>query len=234
MKKIILLLFVSFFIIKQNAKAQSPAPMGSFFCPETKELILVDWDGSKISGIAYGVGMGPLSYVEIKKQNHKPDEMIFEFSFLPPAFPLEYQAVVGFSPMGIVLIVNNEGESERREFLQIDAKNDKVQYLDPLSADVLSYVREGFWKKFEDPDTNIQLIAEDSQEGTAPGELMIVYKGKTGVEENLIAVVDETTFDLVFTSAKDGKLKAVLGMSEVVLFKVPLGQKFGTLYLFGE
>lgn len=134
------------------------------------------------------------------------DALDYKFSFERKG--KVYEATAGFSPGGASISVKEKGKEEQTDFGQANEKTST----ESARFGTLMCVREIYWmNNFRDESTKASLQAEDSQEGTADGQLMMTYKAADGTEDNFIAQIDPKTHELLFESQKlGGKIKGKL------------------------
>ncbi|GAB4494094.1 MAG: hypothetical protein OHK0045_24760 [Raineya sp.] len=192
----------------EEQSAQTPSIglkiQGSYYCPQTKEMLLAVWDGKKIKKLMYAAG-GSNKFVdaEIVSESGTADGMDYKFSFKVAGKTME--AMMGVSPGGISLSVT-EGGNYDRTFSEGNSS-------DPTNAaqyGVAFFVREIYWRGFKNESNNATLIAEDSQEGTGEGQLYFKYTDPAGKEEYFAAQVAPKTHQLTFTSTSMGKVRCEL------------------------
>lgn len=178
---------------------------GSYYCPQTKEMLLAVWDGKKIKKLMYGAaGSNKFVDAEIVSESGTVDGMDYKFSFKAAGKTME--TMMGISPGGMGLSVSDNGGSNSRTFSE--ANNS-----DPSSTaqyGVAFFVREIYWRGFKNESNNATLIAEDSQEGTGEGQINFKYTDPAGKEEYFAAQVDPKTHQLTFTSTSMGRVRCQL------------------------
>lgn len=193
---------------KANDQLPDISLQGSYYSPQSKEMMIIDWKGGKISKMMYAPkGSQKFVEAEIVESKGSMGTMDYEFTFKVNAKTM--RAVVGASPAGIGIGVNEVGkESESKDFGAANVKTTT----DEAKFGVATLVREIYWNnKFENEANKATLIAEDSQEGTAEGQLLLMYKAADGKEEPISAQVNPNTHELTFDSKMlGGKIRCQL------------------------
>ena len=180
---------------------------GSYYCPQTKEMLLAVWDGKKIKKLMYAAaGSNKFVDAEIVSESGSADGMDYKFNFKAAGKTME--AMMGISPGGIGLSVTDVGNTNsNRAFSEANDSDpsSRAQY------GVAFFVREIYWTGFKNESNNATLIAEDSQEGTGEGQLHFKYTDPAGQEEYFSAQVDPKTHQLTFDSKNmGGKIRCQL------------------------
>lgn len=180
---------------------------GSYYAEKSRELLILDWKNGNVSKIMYAPG-GSNTFEEVKVVSTSGSMSTMDYKFSFERKGKVYEVSVGMSPGGASLSVTEKGKSESTDFGQANKKTTT----EDAKYGTLMFVREIYWmNKFSDEKTKVSLVAEDSQEGTADGQLMMTYKAADGTEENIMAQVDPKTHELLFESQKlGGKIKGKL------------------------
>ncbi len=219
---------------KKEATSKSENPTmglkiaGSFYSPLTKEMLLAKWDGKKITKLFYAPkGADKFVNVTITEQTGNLDDLEYSFTFQANGKTLK--AIFGISPGGTNLNVSEVG-NEATTARDFGLANEETPVED-TPYKVAFYVREIFWNGFKNEENMSTIIAEDSQEGTAEGQLNITYTDPAGEEEYIAAQVDSRTHHLNFTSKNMGtKVRCELDneMRWVMrVYNVSTGKKIG-------
>lgn len=193
---------------KANDQLHDISLQGSYYSPQSKEMMIIDWKGRKISKMMYA-SKGSRNFVEAEIVGSKGSMGTMDYEFTFKVKGKTMRAVVGASPAGIGIGVNEVGkEGESKDF---GAVNDKTT-TDEAKFGVVRLVREIYWEnKFENEANKASLIAEDSQEGTAEGQLLMIYKTADGKEEPISAQVNPNSHELTFDSKMlGGKIRCQL------------------------
>ncbi|MDX1904903.1 MAG: hypothetical protein SFU27_12165, partial [Thermonemataceae bacterium] len=166
MKKVTL--SILFFFLGLLAFAQDYSLSGSYYCPKTKEALLIKFNKDKgyIEKIMYGKGSGKFANMQIMSQKGDVKALQYEIKFYNPASPnIVHHAVLGISPggMGFSTTTNKKPES-MRDFGEIQNGDYEIE---TANMGVPFFVRNIYWRGFKNETNNATLIAEDSQEGTA-------------------------------------------------------------------
>ncbi len=197
---------------KEEVKTDDTTPSmnlnisGYYYCPQTKEMFLLEQKGKKINKVMYAAaGTNNFLDAQIVEESGSPDGMDYKFSFKAGNKTLE--AMMGVSPGGTGFSVKDKGnEASQRDFS--DSRTDFSMETAKYGATFV--VREIYWRGFKNESNKATLIAEDSQEGTGEGQLYFKYTDPAGKEEYFAAQVDPKTHQLTFTSTSMGKVRCEL------------------------
>lgn len=192
--------------VSENTPSLGLKIQGSYYCPQTKEMLLAVWDGKKIKKLMYAAG-GSNKFVdaEIVSESGSADGMDYKCSF--KAAGKNFEAMMGISPGGIGLSVTENGNEANSRTFSEGVDNDPSS---TAQYGVAFFVREIYWRGFKNESNNATLIAEDVQEGTGEGQLYFKYTDPAGKEEYFAAQVDPKTHQLTFTSTSMGKVRCEL------------------------
>lgn len=184
---------------------------GSYYSPATKEVILIKWNsaGGYIDKVMYAKGTGKFVNMQIMTQRGDMKMLDYSFKMYDRAKPnIVFEAVIGTSPGGISLgVTTNKNDATLRSFSMIRQGDYEIE---SAKFGVASFVRSVYWKEFKNEANNATLAAEDSQEGTANGQLYFTYTDPAGKQEYFTATVNPITHQLTFTSKSMGKVRCEL------------------------
>jgi len=204
MKKLIL--SIVFLYLSLIAMAQDVSLSGSYYAPAKKEVLVIKFNKAKgyIDKIMHGKGTGKLATMQIMSQKGDMKNFTYSFKFYNPAKPsIVYACEVGISPGGIgINTVINKDENNAYFFSEI--QNGEYEIESAKTMSVPFFVRNVFWRGFKNEQNNATIIAEDSQEGTAEGQLYLKYTDPAGQEEYVVGKVNPITHQLTFTSKNMG------------------------------
>lgn len=198
---------------KEEVKTETPSPninlSGAYYCPETKEMFLLQWNGKKIAKLKYAAA-GSNDFVDSQVIEESSPAGVLEFSFSFRAGTKTMKSMMGLSPGGIVFsITDNNNDASQREFWEISSEGGFS--MEAAEYGVPFFVREIYWRGFKNESNGATLIAEDSQEGTGEGQLNMGYKDASGKEEFFAAQVNPKTRELTFNSqVLGGKIRCQL------------------------
>jgi hypothetical protein len=196
---------------EQSAKTPSMGLKieGSYYCPQTKEMLLAEWGDNKIKKLMYAeAGSNKFVDAQVISESGSPDGMDYKFSFKVGGKTMD--VMMGISPGGIGLSTTEKGkDASQRDFME--SRSGSGFSIESAKYGVAFFVREIYWRGFKNESNGATLAAEDVQEGTGEGQLYFGYKDAAGKEDFFAAQVDSKTHELTFESKMlGGKVRCQL------------------------
>jgi len=169
---------------------------GSYYCLESKEMLLIERKDEKIKKLMFA-GSGAKNFVEAQLLSESKEDFYYKFSFKVGGKTME--AMLGVSPRSHGFSITENGNTAVDKYF-MHASSGSAFSMESAKYGVPFFVREIYWRGFKNEANGATLIAEDSQEGTAEGQLNMGYKDASGKEEFFAAQVNPTTHELTFDS----------------------------------
>jgi hypothetical protein len=204
---------------------------GSYYCVNTREMLLLYWEGG-LQKVFYYDGKGGDQFQTLVVQKPKGLDAVAYSCFLAENDKTQprFKLVSGVSPVGVSLtLMAPDGSGAAEEFALIDEQPPPA--FDDSNVRPSFFVRNIYWRAFVNASNMARLAAEDSQEGTNSDQLHFGYTDPAGQEEFFSAYIDAKTHELRFESTSMGKVSARLGYLmptwQVVLYNAQK-QQIGT------
>lgn len=218
--------FLLFVCFSNISWAQMPTVGGAHYAPATKSALLISFSNGKITKLQYAQGNGKFVNATLKSQSGSEANYDYKFTYtLPTAPAVVYEAVQGVSPLGSGFSVQEVGKYESVTAWQFEATNT------PQTEHYLNASRCAFYYlshfKYINNDTQEEIVAEDSQEGTQENQVILTYKNASGKEETNVANINPTTHEVSFSTPSLGKVRLKLNEMGFEMFN-SVNQSKGT------